>query len=243
MKNLFRILISAMLIVAICQSNAHSQGIKGLLNKAKGTVAPKAKAPSTDKETSSGPAKPLAPEVKNSVSELRAYTGLTKEAFLAKIKSQGYVQTDDEVGMGGTCFKSKTTGHLLSAEFGTRKKIEYVRSVSKALVNKNPNLGAVKTTFLDLGKQCVNLKASCDGGWIKANERKGTNKSFRNAEDRTSKFLPAFDNMISTKEDGGAVDKYSEKDYEYILTYRYAKGMGSTIIIQVTDLTIESQFG
>lgn len=243
MKNFVRIFIAAILIMAICQSTAHSQGIKGLLNKTKSAVAPKAKIPSKEKEPSNGPAKPLAPEVKNAVSDLRAYTGLTKDAFTAKMKSQGYVQADDEVGIGGTCFKSKSTGHWLSAEFGTRGKAEYVRSVSKALVNKNPNLGAVKTSFLDFGKQCINLKANCDGGWIKANDRKGTNKSFKNAEDRTSKFLPAFDNMISTKEDGGAVDKYAEKDYEYLLTYRYAKVMGSTIIIQVTDLTIESQFG
>ncbi|MEI7421320.1 MAG: hypothetical protein WCK18_04470 [Prolixibacteraceae bacterium] len=243
MKNFVRILFSAMLIVVICQTNANSQGIKGLLNKTKSAIAPKAKVPSKDKESSSGPAKPVAPEVKNSVSELRSYTGLTKDAFMAKMKSQGYVQVDDEIGMGGTCYKSKLTGYLLSAEFGTRGKAEYVRSASKALVNKNPNLGAVKKTFLDLGTQCSNLKANSEGGWIKANDRKGTNKNFKNAEDRTSKFLPAFENMISTKEDGGAVDKYSEKDYEYILTYRFAKVMGSTIIVQVTDLTIESQFG
>lgn len=243
MKNLFRILFAAILIMAICQNTAHSQGIKGLLNKTKSAIAPKAKVPSKDKEPSSGPAKPVAPEVKNAVSELRAYTGLTKDAFTAKMKSQGYVQADDENGLGGTCYKSKSTGYWLSAEFGARGKAEYVRSISKALVNKNPNLGTVKTSFLDFGKQCINLKANSEGGWIKANDRKGTNKSFKNADDRTAKFLPAFDSMISTKEDGGAVDKYSEKDFEYTLTYRYAKVMGSTIIVQVTDLTIESQFG
>ena len=101
MKNFVRILFSAMLIVVICQTNANSQGIKGLLNKTKSAIAPKAKVPSKDKESSSGPAKPVAPEVKNSVSELRSYTGLTKDAFMAKMKSQGYVQVDDEIGKIG----------------------------------------------------------------------------------------------------------------------------------------------
>lgn len=240
MKRCVRILFAAMLIVAVCQTNSQAQGIKGLLNKTKSAITPKAKGSSKDKEPSAGPAKPLAPEVKNSVSELRSYTGLTKEAFIAKMKSQGFILTQDP--MAGEAYKSKS-GYLLSAEYGTRGNSQYVRTAKKIVANKSPNLATVKTTFLDLGKQCTALKANYTGGWVKANDRKGTNKNSRTAEDRVSKFLPAFDTMIISKEDGGAVDQYSEKDYDYNLTYLYAKVMGSMITIEVSDLTIESQQG
>jgi hypothetical protein len=240
MKSYFRIFFASILIMAICQTNAPAQGLKGLLNKTKSAVTPKAKGSSAVKEPSAGPAKPLAPEVKNSVSELRSYTGLTKEAFVAKMKSQGFVLTQDP--MAGEAYKSKS-GYLLSAEYGTRGNSQYVRTAKKMVTNKSPNLATVKTTFLDLGKQCTALKANYTGGWVKANERKGTNKTSKTADDRISKFLPAFDTMIATKEDGGAVDQYSEKDYDYNLTYMFAKVMGSILTIEVTDLTIESQFG
>ncbi len=240
MKNYVRILFASMLIMALCHSNVNAQGIKGFLNKTKSAITPKAKASSSDKEPSSGPAKPLAPEVKNSVSELRSYTGLTKEAFMAKMKSLGFVAGQDPVA--GEGFKSKS-GYFLAVEYGTRGKGLYVRSVAKNITNKSPNLATVKITYLDLGKQCVALKAKYNGGWIKALERKGTNKTYKASDDRASKFVPAFEAMINTKEEGGAADQYSEKDYDYFVNYMYAKVIGSTITIKVTDLTIESQFG
>jgi hypothetical protein len=247
MKSLLRILILAIFSLGICQSNVQAQGIKGLFNKTKSAVAPKAKeiapkskAISESKGSSASPAKPLAPEVKNSVSELRSYTGLTKEAFIAKMKSQGFVATQDPVE--GEGFRSKS-GYFLAAEYGTRSGALYVRTATKCISSKSPNLASVKTTYLDLGKQCTDLKAKYDGGWIKALDRKGTNKTYRASEDRNAKFVPAFSAMISTKEEGAAADQYTEKDYNYFVNYLYAKMLGSTITIKVTDLTIESQFG
>lgn len=252
MKNYLKILIAFMLVLAICQTNAQAQGVKGVFNKTKEAVNKATKkevskstgTKGADKESpSAGPAKPLAPEVKNSVSEIRAMTGLTKDAFIAKMKNQGLIESQDEFGMSGTIYKSKSKGYLLAVEFGTRGNAEFVRSVSKGIASKTPNFGTIKTTFLDLGKQCLNLKATYSGGFLKAINSKNSVKNVRNAEERTSKFLPAFDAMIGAKEEGGAVDQYSEKDYNYNINYTYAKGMGSIITIQVIDLTIESMFG
>jgi hypothetical protein len=249
MGNFVKILSVFILVLFIGQTNCQAQGLKGVFNKTKEAVSKTTKKvtskssgtkDSGSESPSNGPAKPLAPEVKNSISELRSYTGLTKEAFVAKMKSQGFVAGQDE--MGGDGFKSKS-GYFLSPEYGTRGKAMYVRGVTKIIANKSPNLATVKTTFLDLGKQCISLKAKYSGGWVKGNDRKGSNKSFKASDDRVAKFIPAFDAMIGNKEEGGAADQYSEKDYDYNLTYMYAKIIGSTITIVVTDLTIESQFG
>jgi hypothetical protein len=249
MKRFVKILGISMFVLVICLTNSQAQGLKGVLKKAKGAVsnvgnkAVGSKSSSKSESPSAGPAKPMAPDVKNSISEIRAFTGLTKDAFTAKMKSLGFVEANDEMGMGGKVYQSKSKGYSLSVAFGTRGKSELVRAVSKGIANKSPNLGTIKTTFLDLGKQCTNLKAEYTGGSIKLISEKGGPKNMRNAADRTSKFLPAFDNMISTKADGMAVEGYSEKDYRYGLTYRYVKGMGSVLIIEVTDETIESQEG
>ncbi len=252
MKNYLKVLFASMLLIAMCHTNVDAQGVKGVFNKTKDAIN-KATKKEVSKTTggksaasespSAGPAKPLAPEVKNSVSEIRAMTGLTKEAFLAKMKSQGFVESQEEFGMNGTVYKSKSKGYLLGVEFGTRGNAEFVRSVTKGIPSKAPNFGTIKTTFLDLGKQCTSLKATYSGGFLKAINSKNNVKNVRNAEERTAKFLPAFNTMISAKEEGGAVDQYAEKDYDYMINYTYAKVMGSIITIQVTDLTIESMFG
>jgi len=249
MKSYVKIFFASILIFTMCLSNAEAQGVKGVFNKTKDAINKATKKEvakttgskaSASESPSAGPAKPLAPEVKNSVSELRSYTGLTKEAFVAKMKSQGFVAAQDPVE--GEGYKSKS-GYFLAAEYGTRGGALYVRTATKSIANKNPNLATVKTTYLDLGKQCANLKAKYNGGWIKGLDRKGTNKTFKASDDRTSKFVPEFDAMISAKEEGGAADQYSEKDYDYFINYMYVKVMGSTITIKVTDLTVESQFG
>ena len=64
-----------------------------------------------------------------------------------------------------------------------------------------------------------------------------------NPEERTSKFLPAFDTFISAKQEGNAVNAYSETDYEYNITYFYKKGIDPVLIIVVTDNTVESPEG
>lgn len=252
MKNFVKFFFASMFIFALCHTNVEAQGVKGVFNKTKDAISKSTKkevAKTTGTKSkaaespSSGLAKPIAPEVKNSVSEIRAMTGLTKEVFLAKMKSQGFVESPEEFGMSGTIYKSKSKGYLLSVEFGTRGKAEFVRSVSKGIASKTPNFGTIKTTFLDLGKQCINLKATYSGGFLKAINSKNSVKNVRNDGERSSKFLPAFDTMISAKEEGGAVDQYSEKDYDYNINYTYAKVMGSIITIQVTDLTIESMNG
>lgn len=249
MKNYLKALIASMLLIAVCHTNVDAQGVKGVFNKTKDAIN-KATKKEVSKTTggksaasdspSAGPAKPLAPEVKNSVAELRSYTGLTKEAFVAKMKSQGFIAAQDPVE--GEGYKSKS-GYFLSVEYGTRGNALYVRTATKNMTNKSPNLATVKTTYLDLGKQCASLKTKYNGGWIKGLDRKGTNKTFKASDDRTTKFVPAFDAMINAKEEGGAADQYTEKDYDYFVNYMYAKVMGSTITIKVTDLTIESQFG
>ena len=61
--------------------------------------------PNLNKKTdtpSAGPAKPLALEVKNRVADLRAFTGLTKVEFESKMKSMGFAEGGDDVGMGGS---------------------------------------------------------------------------------------------------------------------------------------------
>ena len=252
MKSYAKIFFASMLLFTLCLNNAEAQGVKGVFNKTKDAINKATKKEvakttgtksSASESPSAGPAKPLAPEVKNSVSEIRALTGLTKEAFLAKMKSQGFVESAEEFGMNGIVYKSKSKGYLLGVEFGTRGNAEFVRSVTKGISSKTPNFGTIKTTFLDLGKQCLNLKATYSGGFLKAINSKNNVKNVRNSEERSAKFLPAFDTMISAKEEGGAVDQYAEKDYDYMINYTYAKVMGSIITIQVTDLTIESNFG
>jgi len=249
MKSYVRILFASMLLFAVCLTNANAQGVKGVFNKTKDAINKATKkevskttgAKNSDSESpSAGPAKPLAPEVKNSISELRSYTGLTKEAFVAKMKAQGFVTAQDPVE--GEGYKSKS-GYFLAVEYGTRGNGQYVRTATKSTTNKSPNLATIKTTYLDLGKQCIGLKAKYNGGWVKGLERKGTNKTFKASDDRATKFVPAFDAMISAKEEGAAADQYSEKDYDYFINFMYVKAMGSTITIKVTDLTVESQFG
>lgn len=252
MKNYAKILIASVLVFVTCLTNADAQGVKGVFNKTKDAINKATKKEvtktagtksSANESPSAGPAKPLAPEIKNSVSEIRALTGLTKEAFLAKMKSQGFVESANEIGMSGIMYKSKTKGYLLSVEFGTRGNAEFVRSVTKGIPSKTPNFGTIKTTFLDLGKQCLSLKATFSNGSLKAINSKNSVRNVRDAEERTAKFLPAFNTMINAKEEGGAVDQYGEKDFDYMINYTYAKVMGAIITIQVTDLTIESQFG
>lgn len=246
MKSRSKILLALMLCLLICQTNLHAQGIKGLFKKAKDAVT--GKAGGTDAVTSDGPAKPLAPDVKNSISQIRAYLGLTKEEFVAKMKNLGFVEGVDEVGMGldGQIYKSKSAGYLLAVKYGTRGKSTFVREISKGTETKNPVLAKTKTTFLDLGKQATDLKATFGSGSLKGiGEFKSSKVEVKNSGDWNSKLLPEFDKFISSKAEGFVVQRYSEKDYDYSVTYFYRKMLApsAVIIVFIVDKTLESLEG
>ena len=223
MKSYIRILFAASFCIVMCQTNVKGQNA----------------APQAGKVSSIVPAKPLAPDVKNAMSAIRTFTGLTKAAFEAKMNSLGFVAAADEIGMPGQAYKSKSAEYMLAVKYGTRGQGEFVRDIYKGTLYKSPNLATIKATFLDLGKQCTDLKAKYSGGFIKELNDNGRPMNLRSPEERTAKFLPAFNKMISTQEDGGAVDGYAEKDYDYIITYRYTKAYASAlIIIHVVDKTL-----
>lgn len=248
MKNPLRILIAVMLCLFICQTNVEGQVFKKAFSKVKGavsnTVGKVTGGGGSDRVSSSGPAKPQAPDVKNSVSEVRALTGLTKDAFLAKIKAMGFVESENTTGMGGTCYFSKAKGYYLNIDFGTRGNDVYARQISKTTITKSPNLATVKTTFLGLGKQCADLKTKYESGEIKGITGPKLNQKIKNAEE----FPAAFGSFISSKETGLASQNYSENDYTYMISFTYTQAIpaakfpaSSTISILICDRTLESQ--
>ena len=259
MRIFTRALFTAILVLALCQTNAQGQALKNAFNKAKGAVsnvankvkgekATKEEGKATTKEekqgaTTSVTAKSLAPNVKNGVSEIRGYTGLTKEAFIAKMKILGFVaDPNNELGLNDA-YKSKSGGYYLSASFGTQGKAFLVREITKTIASKKPDLAPLKNNFLEYAKQCADVKAEFENAAIDPTG-KGSRVNAKNLADRTSKFLPAFDQLIANKVDGGASERYSEKDYSYVLNYFYSKA-GSMAILSflVVDETIESQEG
>lgn len=251
MKNPLRILFALVLCLFICQTNVEGQVFKNALNKVKGAVGSVTSKVTGGKVgsggvSSSGPAKPVAPEVKNSVAEVRALTGVTEEATLAKLKSMGFVETENIVGMGGKCYFSKAKGYYLNISFGTRGKDLYARQITKTTIIKNPNLATVKTTFLGLGKQCADLKTKYGSGEIRGISGPKLNQKIKNAEE----FPAAFSSYISSKESGLASENYSENDYNYVISFTYTQGVpaaklaaSTQISIMVCDMTLESQEG
>jgi len=238
MRSFVQIIFAVVFCFVIFHSNV--QGHKGAGN----SETFMGEVPQSAKVSSTVPAKALTDDVKNSIATIRSFTGLTKDAFEAKMKSMGFAPAADEIGMSGQAYKSKTADYMLAVKYGTRGKSEFVREVYKGMVFANPNFTTQKTTFLDLGKQCSDLKAKYSGGLVKGLNDLGNVNNLRTEADRTSKFLPAFDKLISTKDDGGAVDGYAEKDYEYIITYRYTKAYSSAvIIIHIIDKTLVSKVG
>ena len=243
MKNCLRILFAIVLCMTISQSNVEAQIFKKALSKVKGAVG-SVVGGKAGMDVPKGPAKPQAPDVKNFISEVRVYTGLTKEAFLTKIKSQGYVLSQNDTGMplDGEIFKSKSTGYYLAVKYGTREGATLVRDVSKAKNTKSPVLTTVKKTFLDYGKECTNLKAEFTEAYLKGVNGSNANVKAKSSDDWSSKFLPAFDKFISAKEMGMADQSYREPCYTYSVTFSYVMGSAS-IVVRVIDLTIEGQEG
>lgn len=190
------------------------------------------------------PAKALAPDVKNAISDVRALTGLTKEEFDAKVKALGFAAGVEDATLGATVYKSKTAGYSLATKMGLRNNLSYVREVTKTTLTQKANLATVKTSFLKLGKQTEDLKAQFASASVKAKSAKGTKVEVMTAADKTSKFLPALNNFSTKKEDGDVADAYTETDYTYSLNLNQStvKGVSTaTIAIKVTDLTATVQ--
>ena len=186
------------------------------------------------------PAKALAPDVKNSISDVRAITGLTQADLDAKMKALGFAVGTDALALGGVVYTSKTAGYTLAVKMGTRNNISYVREVTKATVTKKAVLATAKASFLKLGTQATDLKAQFTGATITAKSAKGTNVVVTTAADRTSTFLPALTKYTTKKENGTVTDAYAETDYSYSLKYSQSTVKAvSTVVtyITVTDLT------
>lgn len=186
------------------------------------------------------PAKALAPDVKNSISDIRAITGLTQADLDAKMKALGFAVGTDALALGGVVYTSATAGYTLAVKMGTRNNISYVREVTKATVTKKAVLSTAKANFLKLGTQATDLKAKFTGATITAKSTKGTNVVVTTDADRTSKFLPALTKYTTNKENGTVTDAYAETDYSYSLKYSQSTVKAvSTVVtyITVADLT------
>jgi hypothetical protein len=199
---------------------------------------------SAEAATVKAPAKALAPDVKNAISELRAFTGLTADELNSKMSTLGFAVGTDDLGLGGVVYKSKTATYSLAVTIGTRNGVSYVREVTKAIVTNKANLATVKTGFLKSGTQITDLKAQSTTAGIAAVNPKGTNLSVQNSADRTSKFLPALNKFSTKKENGTVTDTYAETDYTYELklTQTTTKAISKAVTtIKVTDLTASVQ--
>jgi len=184
----------------------------------------------------------LAPDVKNSISDVRTFTGLTADELSTKMNTLGFAVGTDDLALGGIIYKSKTAVYTLSVTMGTRNSLSYVREVTKAIVTKKANLVTVKTNFLKLGTQITDLKAVFGNAGISAKSAKGTIVSVQNPAERTSKFLPALDKFSVKKEDGTVTEVYSETDYGYELKLSQTTtkaGSTAVTIVKVIDKTIQ----
>jgi len=250
MKRYVKFFFAAMLCLCISQNEVQGQGLKGVFNKVKGAVTDVAgkiggkNSKATEAEPSNGPAKATVTDVKNSISDIRAYTGLREADFAAKMKSKGFVEGINDIGLDGTVYKSKTGGYYLAVKYGTRGKDSFVRQITKATYTTKPNFVALKTSFLDLAKQSTDLKTKLASASIQIKGKIFNKVNAKNPTDRVSKFLPAFDDFVNNKEEGNVFERYTENDYDYCMSYSYLKINTSVIItVIIVDKTIESQEG
>ena len=190
------------------------------------------------------PAQALAPDVKNAVSDIRAFTGLTNDELEAKMKALTFAVGTDNLALGGVVYTSKTAGYTLAVKMGSRNNTTYVCEITKATVSKKANLATVKTNFLKLGKSITDLKALSTTASVAAKNAKGTNVVVENPADRTAKFLPALNTFAAKKEDGKVTDAYAETDYGYELKLSQStvKAVSTAVTyITVTDLTVAAE--
>ena len=155
-------------VITFCMTigSIEAQGLKSVLDKAKNAldeVGNKVKGDKNDsEETVSAIAKPIAPDVKNSVSEIRSLTGLSEVDFEKKVKSMGFVKSTDETGLFGdqTIYKSKSKDYFIGIIMGTRGEELLTIEVSRITYKKKPVLSAMKLNFLDLDRKSTRLNSS-----------------------------------------------------------------------------------
>ncbi len=247
MKTFVRVMSLVALCLVFSQTSVEAQGLKNALNKVKGAINDAASSVTTGisgESPSEGPAKAIAPEVKNSVSQLRAYLGLTKAEFTAKMKSLGFAEGVDDMGYGGIIYKSKKATYVYAIKYGVRDGVELVRDISKINSSKKPVLATLKTDFLAYSKQCSDVKAELKEAVLMPVNKKSTKANARNATARNEKFLPALESMVKANEDGSALESYSERDYDYSIILMYSKVASiSSLTLRIIDKTIESLEG
>jgi len=247
MKNNVRVICVAILCLVFANGSVEAQGIKNALNKVKGAINNAASAVTSeisDESPSEGPARPVAPEVKNSVSQLRSYLGLTKSEFNAKMKALGFAEGVDDLGYGGVIYKSKKASYVYSIKYGTRNGVELVRDISKINNSKKPVLATLKTDFLAYSKQCSDVKAELKEAVLMPVNKKSTKANVKNATARSEKFIPALESLVAANEDGSALESYSERDYDYSIILMYSKVASiSTLTLRIVDKTIDSLEG
>lgn len=240
------------LVFLFCISivNTESQGLKGVLNKAKSAVGDVGTKISGDKNVNntskSTIAKAVAPDVKNSVSEIRALTGLTKAAFEKKVKGMGFVEAVDQTGLfgGGTYYKSNSKGYVITIRMGSRGEVPTTLEVSRISFKKKADLRAMKMNFLDFGKQCIDLKAEFTYAKIDEKGKILGGVGAKNLANRSSKFLPALDKIIDSKKEFFVSDDYEEQDYTYRIIFYNIIADGSAMLqITIVDKTVDSLEG
>lgn len=239
-------------VVALCMSisNAEAQGIKSVLDKAKNALGEAGNKVTGDKKKSdeavSAIAKPIAPEVKNSVAEIRSLTGLSIVDFEKKVKAMGFVKSTDDTGLFAdqTIYKSKSKDYFIGIIMGTRGGEELTIEVSRISYKKKPALATLKTNFLNLAKQCTDVKAEFVDAEINEVGKMIGGVRAKNEANRSSKFLPALDNMITTKKDFNAIERYEERDYEYRVSFMNMNIVETGIVtVTVVDKSVNSMFG
>lgn len=242
--------LKSVLVIALCMSisSTEAQGIKSAINKAKNAledVGTKVTGDKNDKTKSkSAVATALAPEVKNSVSEIRTLTGLKIDEFEKKVKGLGYTKTTDQTGLfgGGTIYKSAQ--YIITIRMGTRAGSELTFEVTRNTLKKKPDLNTLKLNFLDLSKQCTALKAEFTDAEINEQGKVIGAVRAKNIANRSSKFLPALDNMTKSKINFLATERHEETDYEYRITFYYTSVIDSAVLgITVVDKTVDSLEG
>ncbi len=239
-------------VAALCMSisNAEAQGIKSALDKAKNALGEVGDKITGDKKKGddavSAIAKPIAPEVKNSVAEIRSLTGLSIVDFEKKVKAMGFVKSTDETGFfgGQTIYKSKTKDYFIGIIMGTRGSEELTIEVSRISYKKKPVLATLKTNFLNLAKQCADVKAEFVGAEINEVGKMIGGVRAKNAANRSSKFLPELDSMINSKKEFNAIERYEERDYEYRVSFMNINSVETGIVtVTVIDKSVDSMFG